>query len=416
MKIVWIVNSLVGDIAKQHGIKLTSGQWLVAALDKEKESKQNEVVVCTSGGSYEELVVENVKYVVFPHGPVTYYQDTLEHRKVWEEFLDKEKPDMILVWGTEYPIGKCVLGANQKKIPSLIYIQGVMTSIHKCYRGGLTNSQIKKMTTLVEKFRKTDIITIENGKEKSVIDEQESISFTSGIIIENDWAANEYLSMNKDLKIFKSRLPINKKFSELTWGENGYNKHEILTTAAGYPLKGLHTSLEMLVELKKIYPDVKLVVPGNNTFYVSGLKAKLAQSGYCRYIRKFIEKHKLQGSVDFVGALSSDEYAKRMASAEIFLSASAIENHGSAIREAMSVGAPCVTSRVGGVPDFAYGGENCESFEYGNVSEMVECVKKIFESEELKQKYSRAAKQKIEDMYGKDDLASIQEICNEFVK
>ena len=416
MKIVWIVNSLVGAIAKKHNIKLTSGQWLVAALDQEKELKQNEIVICTSSNSYEELVDENVKYIVLPHGSVTYYADTEEHRKDWKDLLDKEKPDMILVWGTEYTIGKCVLSANQKEIPSLIYIQGVMTSIRKYYRGGLTDKQIKKMTTLPEKLRKRDIFTIEQSKDKSVKEEAESILLTDGIIVETKWASDEYLSINKDLKIFGSRLPINTKFSEFAWDKDNYKKHEIITTASAYPLKGIHTALEMLVELKKSYPDVKLVVPGNNVFYVNGFKQKLAQSGYAKYIRKFIKKHRLEGNIDFVGALTSEEYAKRMATAEVFLSSSAVENHGSAIREAMSVGAPCAVSRVGGVPEFAIGGENCESFEYGNVAEMIECVKRLFESQELKEKYSELGRKKIKDMYTIDDLMPINEIYKLLVK
>jgi glycosyltransferase involved in cell wall biosynthesis len=416
MKILWVVNSYCGALSEKYGLKLTSGQWLNAEIEKEKKLNKNEIIVCTSGKEKQELIDQNIKYVVLPHGSVSYYADTNSNLLDWQELLNKEKPSLILVWGTEYAIGKCALRANAKKIPSLIYVQGVMSSIREHYRGGLTDKEIKSFTTVVEKIRKTDVFSIEKKKDQAVNDERVAITFADGIVVETDWAKEQYLKIKPDLKIYKSRLPLNKVFFEYDWNKVGFSSREIITTASAYALKGLHNTLKSLVLVKEKYPNVKLIVPGPNSFFVNGVKNKILQSGYAKSIKKFIKKNGLISNVIFVGALTAKEYAYRMQNAEIFLSNSAIENHGSAIREAMALGVPCVVSSVGGVPEIAINGENCETFNYGNVEETAEKIIKLFSDNELKEKYSQNAKQFIKDLYGINDYPSLNEIYTTFVK
>ena len=124
MKILWVTNMPLGDLALSMGLKATSGQWLNAELETERALGQNEIVVCTSGAQATELSKDNIKYVVLAHGGVSHYAVTPDKIEDWRALLHSEQPDVLLVWGTEYDIGKCALLANQKKIPSLIYIQG----------------------------------------------------------------------------------------------------------------------------------------------------------------------------------------------------------------------------------------------------------------------------------------------------
>jgi glycosyltransferase involved in cell wall biosynthesis len=82
----------------------------------------------------------------------------------------------------------------------------------------------------------------------------------------------------------------------------------------------------------------------------------------------------------------------------------------------MALGVPCVVSSVGGVPEIAINGENCETFNYGNVEETAEKIIKLFSDNELKEKYSQNAKQFIKDLYGINDYPSLNEIYTTFVK
>ena len=410
MKILWITNMIVGDLALSRGMKLTSGQWLNAEIDNEKSKGLNEIVICTSGTKATELEKDNIKYVVLAHGNVSSYFSTEERIADWKRVFEAEKPDLILVWGTEYDIGKCALLANQRKIPSLIYIQGVMRSIEKHYRGGLSDKEISKFTTLLEKVRKTTVWDLEKSQHIRAEVERECIKLADGVILENDWAEEQYREFSPDLKVFRSRLPIKKKFAEYSWQENEYEKYSIVTTAANYPLKGLHKLLEAINIVKGKYPNVKLYVPGQNNVTTKGFKSNLKRSGYCRKIANDMKRYGIEDNVVFTGPLSTEQYAERMRKSNAFVSASAIENHCSALREAMSCGVPCISSRVGGIPEYAKDRENCSLYEFSDSQALAEKICEIFEDESLRARYSENGKAKIKRMYNEENLMSLTEV------
>lgn len=126
-------------------------------------------------------------------------------------------------------------------------------------------------------------------------------------------------------------------------------KHTVMCPAADYPIKGLHMLMKALAIVKQRYPEVKLYIPGTPLKPTDTLKAKLKQSGYARLIATTIRDMGLQDNMIYTGRLTADEMAQKMASVNCFAMTSAIENHSSTLKEAMTVGAPCVASYVGGV-------------------------------------------------------------------
>lgn len=417
MKILWVTNLIIGALAATKGIKSTSGQWLNAELETEIKKNENEIIVCTSDSASEKLTDKNISYIVLPHGSATNYSVTQEKINDWKTLLSETKPDLILVWGTEYNIGKCVLTANEKKIPSLIYIQGVMSSVAENYRGGLSDSQISRFTTLLERIRKTSVFCKERIQEIKASDEKETILLADGIITENDWSANIYKKIASNIKIYRNRLPIKEEFASYSWQENNYETHSIVTTSASYPLKGLHKLLEAVMLAKEKYADIVLYVPGPNIFEVKGFMARLKQSGYCKWIWKYIKKNNLQNNVKFTGPLTTKEYGERMQSSNLFITASAIENHCSSLREAMSVGVPCISSKVGGIPEYAKDRENCSLYDFNDTESLANKITELFENRELREKYSRAGKETIQSMYSPNEkFMSLGQIYKETVK
>lgn len=410
MKVLWIVNMLVGALAKSKKIKLSSGQWLNAELENSYQKSGLDLVVCTSGREYEELIDENIRYIVVPHGAVVSYKCNKENIDSWKSLLEKEKPDVILIWGTEYLIGQCVLMANNHKIKSCIYIQGVMSSIAENYRGGLSDSTISNFSTIIERLRHSTIFDKEREMSLKASQEIRSIELADGVIVENQWAAEKYLLLNPNLRHFWNRLPINPIFTKFSWSEKDYKERSIITTAAGYPLKGLHFLLEALAYVKKIYPNVNLIIPGPDIVHAKGIMSKVKQSGYGKYLLNMIARYELDSNVSFVGILSPYKYAEMMSKSEIFVSASAVENHCSALREAMTIGVPCISSRVGGVPFYAKHNENALLYTYDRPKELAEYIIQLFSSLKLKQYISQNAQNTIRGMYSVDNLDSLFEI------
>lgn len=412
MKVLWVTNSIIGALAEKHGIKQTSGQWLNAELDNEKIKNENEIVVCTSGLSSETYTDGNISYIVLSHGNVLSYAVTEEYIADWKRIITEVAPDVILVWGTEYDLGRCALVANEKRIPSVIYIQGVMSSIAENYRGGLSDTTIKSFTTLVERLRKRTVFDFERMQKAKAEHEKECIMLCDAIISENDWSISQYKKMRAGIKIFRNRLPIKSEFFAYEWKDECCRKHRLVTTSASYPLKGLHKLLEAINLLKQEYPDIELCVPGPNTFVVMGWKARLTQSGYCKWLYRYIRKNRLQNNVIFVGPRTTEQYAELMQSSQVFVTASAIENHCSSLREAMSVGVPGISSRVGGIPEYAVDGKNCSLYEFENSAILAAKIKELFEDKNLRETYSTNGKATIKAMYSQSkEFMSVGDIC-----
>ena len=217
------------------------------------------------------------------------------------------------------------------------------------------------------------------------------------------------------MQLYWNRLPINPIFKTYSWAEDDCIKHSLITTAAGYPLKGLHFLLEALAYVKNTCPDVKLIIPGPNIVHTKGLVSKIKQSGYGKYLFKMIRQYKLENNVSFVGVLPADKYAEMMSKSEIFISASAVENHCSALREAMSIGVPCICSRVGGVPFYAKHNENALLYTYDQPKELAEYIIQLFSSSKLKQYISQNGQNTIEEMYSINNYDSLFDIYKKII-
>ena len=87
-------------------------------------------------------------------------------------------------------------------------------------------------------------------------------------------------------------------------------------------------------------------------------KQRLCRNGYTKYMTSLIERLGLKNHITFLGRLTPDKMAERMAKSSVFVMPSSIENHSNTLIEAMIVGAPCVSSYVGGVPEYVEHGKN----------------------------------------------------------
>lgn len=412
---MWIANLPVGALATKLGLKISSGQWLNAELDKEKEKNTNNIVVYTSGDSNVKVVDKNITYVMVAHGPVSQYRVSEERIKEWKSIIQSENPDIILVWGTEYRIGLCVLKANEHHIPSIVYIQGVMSAIAERYHGSLNEAEIKGITTLFETVFHRGIKSESEYYRRLSHDEYSIISLADGIVVENEWAELQYRRINKSISVYKNRLPIRSEFQRYEWVDRDDN-HSIITTTATVPMKGLHILLQAITKVKKQYPDVKLIVPGNNSIHATGLLAKIKQSGYSKYLYSLIVDNKLENNVVFVGPLTAEAYGKTMSESCIFVSASAIENHCSTLREAMTVGVPSIATKVGGIPEYAKDRVNCTLVDYQDVSGFANAIIELFSNRGLRQEYCEAGKQTIFEMYNLNPLEDLDTIYCKVIK
>ena len=146
------------------------------------------------------------------------------------------------------------------------------------------------------------------------------------------------------------------------------------------------------------------------------LKLKLKQNGFERLITKMIKELDLSENVTYTGTLVADEMAERMSKVNCFTVCSSIENHSSTMKEAMTVGAPCISSYVGGVPEYAINGENSLLYRFEDYEVLAQNICKLFEDKKLRTKLSQAAKTLLRKPKEKTDYQMMCEILEEVAK
>lgn len=410
MKVLWIVNKLIGKLHLQEtGKKATGGLWLEAMLDSAKQDRDIEIVVANIMNIPQIRMLQdgNIRYYSIP-GKVSenYDYKSPDAHKYWREIIEKEKPDVIKLWGTEMPMGLVALD-EAENIPAVVYVQGILEMIGRYYQAGMTDSEIRKACTL------RDILTGETIRKKQAdylkrsIYESAIINKAKNIIVENKWAESYYKKVCPSVQVHWCPLCISQEFEKESWKADKMIPHTLMCSAANYPIKGLHMLLKALVIVKAKYPDVKLSIPGTALRKLTDLKARLKQNGYEKFIRNQIEKLGLRDIVEYTGRLTASEMAKRMSESNCFVMCSAIENHSSTLKEAMTVGVPCIASYVGGVPEYAFNEKNCLLYRFEDYEVLAQNIIRLFESEDLCKNLSDSATSSMADSRIKNDFYKI---------
>lgn len=400
MKTLWIVNKCCGALHEHvFGKKSTGGLWLEAALEGLCSHPEDSVVVVN--------IEKEPALPTYREGQVTFYtvkgspNEHYDYRsktalRQWEEILRNEKPDVLIFWGTEFPYG---LAAKEvvPEIPAVVFIQGILDSIGKYYCAGLTDAELNKAVTLRDVLMGTTIRKSQKAFQKRAVYEKKLLNLAGNVILENKWSEAYLKKACPDINCYRMPIGISESFQKTHWDKDKMEPHTLMCSAANYPLKGLHMLLKALNLVKVRYPDVQLYIPGTVLKQPNTLMRKLKQNGYDKLILQMLKELDLEGNVTYTGRLTSDQMAEKMASVNCFAMTSAIENHSSTLKEAMTVGVPCVASYVGGVPEYAINGENCFLYRYEDYEVLAMRIMELFENPNALQFNSQVNEQKAGD-------------------
>lgn len=386
MKVFWITNIPIGQIAVEMSKESRGGGWMDAMLAPliKEESVSLYIATTTPTKNRVRKEYDGVVYYLLPGGQAVYYsRPENEAMSEWETIFEQEKPDVLQVWGTEYSHAVPALKVAQKiGIPSVVYIQGIMSAIAK-YADGLVGATTRlKYITLRDLYRKQLWLTQNGWFRKCAKVEEHILSLSGNIVVENNWAEWMCKAVNPNLGVFKIPLNINETFFSKQWSIEKMERHSIVCNASGTAYKGLHVLLDALVLVKKEYPDVKLYVPGGSVI-VKGLKQRQSKPGYWSYVTDKIKKLELEKYVVFTGYLTPNQLSERLEKSNVFVLCSSVENHSSSLKEAMAVGTPSVASQVGGVPEYLDNGKCGFSYRYGEYECIAGCIKMLFENDNL---------------------------------
>ena len=131
----------------------------------------------------------------------------------------------------------------------------------------------------------------------------------------------------------------------------------------------------------------------------SGLEAKLVIAGsianksYFDKVRDAVDESEFSSDISLYVNLSDGALKELYKNAHVFVLHSEEESQGIVFAEAMAMGMPVVSTRVGGVPYVVRDGATGLLSEYSNVSAFAENMKRMMEDGELWESMSKASKE-----------------------
>lgn len=385
MKVMWVCNIVLPCIAKQIGepIKNTGG-WLIGILDLLKKEENTEIaIVCPTSQNIEKQL-----------DGLTCFGFLSPSIEKFSEYINKFKPDIIHIFGTETWHSHCMIMSAKKENMvnhTVVSIQGLVSVYAQHYTGYLSAKEVLLGMTIRD-FIKGNIYRQQRQFVKKGVYEQDTIRLAEHIIGRTEWDKACVKRLNNNVNYYSCNESLRAAFYNHMgmWCVENCERHSIFVTQYGYPLKGFHLMLDALADVKKDFPDVKLYTTGKNLFALSQ-KELIMESFYHKYIRKKIVDLGLKDNVRFLGNLNEEEMSLRLLKTHVFVCPSSIENSPNSLGEAMMIGTPCISSDVGGVKSLFNDGIDGMLYPSDEPYMCAYYVKKIFRNDELAKTYSTNA-------------------------
>lgn len=391
MKVLWVSGRLIGPAASiiNSDYKGTSGGWIQTEFEDLDKSGIDMYYLAGVKSLHSVEKKENVYCVQLPRissgikAPSKLIKDV-------ERVIAEISPDIIHIWGTETCLQDAVSQVT-RGIPKVVFIQGLI-GMHDRYRGGYIDRTDKSYIRSISLRKRMEQMIRKVTFKRQIEIEQNILKTCKNVILDNDFSRAYCYSISDDIRFFGRRLNANDCFYKKTWNLKNVTKHTIFTVYAGTPDKGLHQLLKALKLVKKSYPDVVLKIPGPFKLGTKGEIICKNTSSYEKWVSKFIADNALSPNVEFIGSKSQQEMAEEISRSHLFVNPSCMEVHALSLREAMTVGAPCISSLCGSVSEYLQSGVNGILYRYEEYEVLAYNILKLFNNDCVAIKMGESAK------------------------
>lgn len=141
-------------------------------------------------------------------------------------------------------------------------------------------------------------------------------------------------------------------------------------------------AIQVIKELLKKHPEAELCMVGPEK---DGRRAKLERK---------VERENLP--VKFTGKLDKEKWIEISKSYDIFINTTNVDNTPVSVLEAMALGLPVVSTRVGGIPYLIEDGNEGLLVKENDYIGMANCIENLIDDQELTDKISSNARRKVE--------------------
>ena len=418
MNVLWMTYAPLGAACEAlETARAQSGSWVDAtarALVGTEERPKLAVATLTSGNELRITEKDGVTYYAVPGGHAHRgVRAPRQNVALWRQVVESFHPDLIQFWGSEYTDGLDLMEAAPG-VPSVLYTQGVITAIDKYPNGGLSLRELRAAQPLPFKPIVAKYHQDAARMRQQVPFEQELARRVNCIITDNDWCVGFFRGIAPQASVAFHMLHMNEAFQAVRWTPEDCVPHTIFCNAGRTPYKGIHMAVRALALVRERYPNVKLRIPGAINFE---RMENWRTPPYFRYLYRLAKDLNVLECLEFPGVLTSEQMAREMQRANVFVMPSAIENLSTTLREAMLVGTPAVSASVGCVQEYLHHGHNGYLYRYEEYELLAQYIMRLFADLRQAEFFSDEARRTIRTMYVRDDAgARLEEIYCQVLK
>jgi len=394
MNILWLVNIAPPEASLLMNEKPTPfGGWFVSASVALANKDNIKLSIAFPKKGLNDVVILNggkITFYAFP--PVKEKDIRLNKQNIYlKKILNEAKPDIVHIFGTEYPHTLAMVNSCQKE-EVVISIQG-LTSIYAKHYMACLPEKVQNRFTIRDFVKQDNLKQQQNKFMKRGAFEIEALRKVKHIIGRTTWDRACTFQINSDAEYHFCNETLRSEFYKHTWDINKCEKHSIFVSQGSYPIKGLHFTLKAMPLIFKRFPNTKLSIAGADITKSITLKEKLKKTSYAKYITELIQKYNLKDNVIFTGLLDEKQMCQRFLKSHVFVCPSSIENSPNSLGEAMILGVPCVASDVGGVTDLLNHREEGFVYQTDAPYMIAHYVCEIFSNNELALEFSEKARE-----------------------
>ena len=317
------------------------------------------------------------------------YDTALE--KHFELIINDFKPDILHVFGTEFPHALAAIKVFDRPERTLISIQGLVSAIAKVYMADLP-VKVQRQSTFRDRVRKDSIRRQQKKFEKRGEYEIEAIKRTGHIAGRTDFDRAETEKINPDATYHFLNETLRGVFYRDRWNKNNCQTHRIFLSQGDYPLKGFHYLLKAMPKILEQFPDAEVYVAGADILKTETWKDALKLPAYGKYLKKLIRENQLEEKINMLGRIDAEEMKKQYLSCQVFVCPSVLENSPNSVGEAMLLGVPCVAANVGGIHNILTDGGDGFLYPPGDVDALADSIIEVFTKEAIVDRLSDNAR------------------------
>lgn len=388
MRVLWLCNIMLPSVAAALGRNASNKEGWLTGLSGQLlcHGKENgiELGVCFPVEKDSEPVkgkVGEMSYFGFPEDTVHPERYDADLEKHLSAILKEFTPDLVHIFGTEYPHTLAMTRCMENKEKILIGLQGICSQCAESYMADLPKSVQNRF--LLRDFLRQD--NIAQQKKKFVMRgsmETEALKSVLHVTGRTAWDRELTAKINPNAEYHFLNETLRPSFYGPVWNKDACKKHSIFLSQGNYPLKGLHYLLQAMPEILRQFPDTKAYVAGDKITAFGTLKEKIKIGSYGKYCLDLIKTNGLEEKIIFLGRLDEKQMCEQYLKSNLFLSPSSLENSPNSVGEAMLLGMPVVSSDVGGVASMLKNKTEGILYPHSDVQKLAEAVCTMFSKEE----------------------------------